>query len=340
MDVLDAFNSDAFNMMSLMNSISHMDHAPSRLGELGLFQVEPIATTSVIIEEDYGTLTLVPVAARGGVPEPVSRDRRKALSFIVPHIPTMEQVMAAEVQNVRAFGQGNMASAELMAVEQVRDRKLLKARTKLEVTVEYHRIGAIKGQILDADGTTVIYNLFTQFGVSQNTFGMDLDVTTTEVLNKIRQAQRLSLGALGGDVVTGWHAICGDDFFDDLVGHKELKALYLNHQAAEVLRTGVAPYSGFPFGGVIWENYRGSVGGISFIDTAKAYLIPLGVPNLFKHFVAPADYMETVNTLGLPFYVKAEMQKMNKGIDMEVQTNPLLLCTKPAAVVELDATGS
>jgi hypothetical protein len=316
-------------------------HKPGRLGEIGLFGTPVgIPTTSVIIEQDNEAIKLVPTAPRGGVPDPQSRERRKAINFTVPHIPTMTQVMAAEVQNVRAFGQGNMASAEMMAVEMVRDRKLGIARSNLEVTIEYHRIGAVKGQVLDADGVTVLLNLFTAFSVSQTTYGMDLDDTTTKITARIRAAQRLALGVLGGAPMSGWLAICGDTFFDELVGHPKLEALYLNHQAAQTLRDGPAAYSSFDFGGVRWENYRGQVGATAFIGATKAYLIPIGVPELFIHYVAPADYMETVNTIGLPFYAKSEMMKMNKGIDIEVQTNPLLLCTRPDAVVELDMTAS
>jgi hypothetical protein len=335
MEVADAFGSDIFKIDSLVHSINHVDHLPTRLAELGIFETEPITTTSVVIEEEYGTLTLVPTAARGGVPEPVSRDRRKARSFKVPHIPTMTQVMADEIQGVRAFGQANRAAAEMMAVEQVRDKKLSKARMSLEATVEYHRIGAIKGKILDSDGVGVVVDLLTEFGVSLSTLAMALGNDTTNVLTNIRKAQRKSLDVLKASIVRGWHCICGDDFFDLLVGHPNVEDKYLNHQAAEVLRAGTAPYASFPFGGVLWENYRGKVGGIDFIPTAKAYLFPVGVPGLFLHYLSPADYVETVNTLGLPFYSRAELMRMGKGIEMEVQTNPLLLCTKPAAVIEL-----
>src|SRR5690606_20677111 len=105
MEIVDVFGSDPFKMDSLVHSINHVDHKPSMIEDLGLFGTPvPIATTSVIIEEDHGVLNLVPVAPRGGVPEPVSRERRKAINFTVPHIPTMTQVMAAEVQGVRAYG--------------------------------------------------------------------------------------------------------------------------------------------------------------------------------------------------------------------------------------------
>lgn len=335
MEVVDAFGSDIFNLNSLVHSINHIDHLPTRLAELGIFEVESITTDSVVIEEEYGTLTLVPTGPRGGVPDPVSKDPRKARSFKVPHIPTMTQVMAGEIQGVRAFGQGNQASAEMMAIEQVRDKKLSKARMRLEATVEYHRIGAIRGKILDSDGSSTVVDLLDEFDVTQSTLSMALGNDTTNVLTNIRKAQRKSLDAIKAGIVRGWHAICGDDFFDSLVGHPNVEDKYLNHQAAEVLRQGTAPYASFPFGGVVWENYRGKVGGVDYVPAAKAYLIPLGVPGLFIHYLAPADYVETVNTLGLPFYSRAELMRMGKGIEMEAQTNPLLLCTKPAAVVEL-----
>jgi hypothetical protein len=38
--------------------------------------------------------------------------------------------------------------------------------TKMDATLEHLRIGAIKGQILDADGSALIYDLFTEFGVT------------------------------------------------------------------------------------------------------------------------------------------------------------------------------
>ena len=41
--------------------------------------------------------------------------------------------------------------------------------TKMDATLEHLRIGAIKGQILDADGSAVIYDLFTEFGVTAHT---------------------------------------------------------------------------------------------------------------------------------------------------------------------------
>jgi len=48
--------------------------------------------------------------------------------------------------------------------------------------------------------------------------------------------------------------------------------------------------------------------------------------------------METVNTLGVPYYAKQEPRRMGKGIDLEAQSNPITLCTKPRAIIKLTHT--
>jgi hypothetical protein len=48
--------------------------------------------------------------------------------------------------------------------------------------------------------------------------------------------------------------------------------------------------------------------------------------------------METVNTIGLPYYAKQEELRMGKGIDLESQSNPISICTRPRAVIKLTAT--
>jgi hypothetical protein len=59
-------------------------------------------------------------------------------------------------------------------------------------------------------------------------------------------------------------------------------------------------FSTLKYGGITFENYRGWIAGDTvtpFIDPNEAHFFPPGTPNLFKTFFAPADYIETVNTL-------------------------------------------
>ena len=101
---------------------------------------------------------------------------------------------------------------------------------------------------------------------------------------------------------------------------------------------------------IVFEEYRAGVGGkldgVEFIpmhsnatvDDGHAFFFPMGCPGLFIQRNAPADYIESVNTVGLPFYAKQERMVMDKGILIETQQNPLCLCTRPMTLVEGTST--
>jgi hypothetical protein len=132
------------------------------------------------------------------------------------------------------------------------------------------------------------------------------------------------------------HAFCGEAFFDDLIKHPEVRATYLQQQEAGQLRGGYYAER-FQFGGIVWEEYRGSIGGTDFINVDKCHIFPVGVPGLFKMYYGPADYIETVNTIGLPVYAKIgfDPEGLNRFVKVHVQSNPLVLCTRPRAVIKL-----
>ena len=72
------------------------------------------------------------------------------------------------------------------------------------------------------------------------------------------------------------HALCGDAFWDDLTAHSEVRQTYLNTIEASQLRNGNA-YETFNYGGITWENYRGTDDGSVGINTDKAKFFPVNV---------------------------------------------------------------
>jgi hypothetical protein len=56
---------------------------------------------------------------------------------------------------------------------------------------------------------------------------------------------------------------------------------------------------------------------------------------MFVTHYGPADYVEAANTIGLPYYAKQELLQFGKGVDLEAQSNPISLCTRPRSVVKL-----
>lgn len=332
MPSIDIFNDDAFSLASLTAAINDQPFVPGRIAQMGIFGEEGITTTTVQVEKDGEVLELVASAERGSVGQIVLGDKRKMIPFNTVHLPQTASIKADEVQNLRAFG----SETELQSVQTLVNKRLAKARRRLDATHEFHRIGAIKGQILDADASSVIVDLYTAFGLVQQVVAFALDVETTEVRTKCLEVQEKIEDALGGLGFTGVRVLCGRDFWANLIVHKAIKETYLNSQMAAALRGD--PRDAFEFGGCTFERYRGNVAGIAYIDPDEAYAVPEGVPDLFITRFAPADYMETVNTNGLPYYAKQEPKKMGKGIDIETQSNPLHLCTRPRAVIKLTRT--
>lgn len=100
------------------------------------------------------------------------------------------------------------------------------------------------------------------------------------------------------------------------------------------LRQGQARGS-FEYAGIVFEEYRGKVGTVDYADSNKAHFFPVGVPGLFRQYNAPADFVETVNTLGLPRYAKQAVdQEFGRWVKLHTQSNPLPICTRPKVLIK------
>lgn len=328
MPMLDVFNTDAFSVVSLTEAILKAPHQPGRIGRLGLFRERGITTTTAVVEEKDGVLTLIPTSPRGGPASTLGPTPRRARPFLVPHLERESTIYPDEIQNVRAFGSENAVEA----VQALVNERLITLRGMHEATLEHLRAGAIQGIVLDSDGVSTIFNLFTEFGVVQQTLDIALSVGGTDVRARTVAAMRLSEAELGAEPVTGYRAFCGDAFFDDFIAHANVVES-VKYQESALLRTDLR--AGFEYGGVTWENYRGAVGAVNFFPTDEAFLVPLGT-SIFATAFAPADYMETVNTIGLPVYAKTAVDpELNRWAKVHSQSNPLALCTRPRAVIRI-----
>lgn len=331
MSHLDIFNDDAFSVASLTAAINEQPFVPGRIGSLGLFQEEGVTTTSVTIEYNQGGLSLVPVGERGKPVSPQERDKRKLRSFTVPHLKRDDTILADAIQNLRTFG----SETEVESVQTVVNQRLGRMNRDLDATIEFHRVGAIKGKILDADGQSIIYDLYDEFGIEQKVVSLALGNASTKVRVKILEAIRAAEDALGAAAVSGYRVFYGRNLFDLFAHHGSVEKAWERYNEGEMLRND--PRGGFFFGGAYHEEYRGKVGSQAFIGDDEAYLVPEGVADLFITRFAPADYTETVNTMGLPKYAKQELLRMGRGVEVEAQSNPLNLCTRPGAIIKLTA---
>lgn len=338
MPALDIFSNSAFSVISLTDAINKVPFVPGRIGQLGLFDETGIVTTSVMIEEREGSLNLIETTSRGSPAAQNTTNKRKARSFIVPHVALEDTILADEIQNLRAFG----SESQLEGIQQTVQFRLAEMARKHDATLEHLRVGAIKGQILDADGNTVLYDLFNEFGVTQYTeIDFDLDNASPvdgAVKKKCHDVRRKIEDELGAQPYDHIHAFCGSAFFDDLITHKEVKEAYDRYMDGLFLRQGQARGS-FEYAGIVFEEYRGKVGTVDYADGNKAHFLPVGVPGLFRQYNAPADFVETVNTLGLPRYAKQAVDlEFGRWVKLHTQSNPLPICTRPKTLIKAKRT--
>lgn len=343
--MLDIFNNDAFSVTSLTGAMREIKHVPSYISRRGLFQTSSVATLSVAIEKDKNqNLKLVSASARGGPGMTFGKNKRSMLNLTIPHFQVDDAILADEVQGVRAFGEERAVQSLQMTIA----NRAAEASQFFGLTEEFHRLKVLTtGQLYDSDGTTVLADFRTLFGEALPAeIGFDFANNTGGKLRKFcAKVHRDMAKTLDGLPFSGIEFICGDDFFDDLVGNAEVREAYSGHSAALQLLDAYVSGSGqnstfgeVNFGGIHFINYRGYFNGAPAVHTDKAHGYPTGVPMLFQSVYGPADYMETVNTMGQRLYAKQWKMENDKGVNLEFQTNVLHYCTRPRVLIRAKRT--
>jgi hypothetical protein len=330
--MLNPFSTDAFDMAALTAAINKIPNTYGRLEQLNLMTPQGVRTRTIIVEEMSGVLNLLPTQPVGAPGTQGTTGKRKVRSFVIPHIPHDDAVLPEEVQGIRAFG----SETETDALANLLALKLQNMRNKHAITLEYLRMGALKGVILDADGST-LYDLYAEFGITAKTVSFALGNAGTEVLLKVLEVKRYIEDNLKGEFMTGINCLCSAGFYDAFTTHAKVKEAFMYFQRNQQL--GNDYRSGFTFGGITFEEYRGqatdAAGNVrKFIADDEAQFFPVGTANTFRTYFAPADFNETANTLGLPLYAKQEPRKFGRGTDLHTQQNPLPICLRPEVLVK------
>jgi hypothetical protein len=334
MATLDIFKQDAFKLQSMLQAIDAVDYRPQRLGDMGIFTPNPVRTEVVSIEKRAGTLALIQTSPRGAPLGQRNTEKRDIRDFRTVRIAESDRIMASELAGIRAFG----TESELMQVQAEVARRLMGPvglESKVELTLENMRLGAIHGVVKDADGST-IYDWFDELGVTQaNEIDFDLDNASPAsgvVRKKCSEVVRAMMKAAKGvwTPATRVHALCGDAFWDDLTAHSEVRQTYLNTQEASDLRNGNA-YEIFNYGGITWENYRGTDDGSTVaVHTDKARFFPVNAPGAFLEVFSPGEQFAHIGQLGQRLYpLIVPDRDRDMYADIEAYSYPLHVCTRP-----------
>ena len=336
MATMDIFNNSAFRTREMGEAINVVPNMYGRVGELGIFTPKPLRQTQFQIESQNGRLVLVQSSERGERSQGSTRGKRNLRDFHTRHFEQERRIKADDIAGIRAHG----SETELkQAQDEVNDR-LIDIRSNLDITREYLRCGALQGLVKDADGSTIV-DLHAEFGVTKKSvdfvFGTsgNKDSFARQVLNHIQRN-------LKGDMMNGVRALCSEGFFDKLMLDDDFKDSYKFFMSADnPLRDDVR--KGVYWQGIMWEQYLGEADvpqedgtllSTPFIPANEAVFFPEGTRQTFRDFNAPADFMETVNQPGKPFYSKVAVDpKYNSYADVLGTADMLPMCLRPAVLV-------
>lgn len=337
--IINPFDAGGFTLAHMSQAIQLFPNPYGRINGMGLFESEPISERNVMVESMDGELQLLPAKAVGAPATVGGSDQRAVRSFTVPHIPHNDVVLPREIQGIRGFGlaSGEDPTATVMA------RKLLKMRRRHAQTLEYMRVKALSGITKDGNGRTV-YDWHAEFGIERTSVDCLLGTANGDVLEKCRVLSRHMEENLKGETMSGVLALVSPGFFDKLIKHPSVKDAYKYFQSANganPLRDDVR--RGFPFGGIVFEEYFGTVtlaNGTTdtLISADEGIAFPLGTLDTFRTYFAPAELMECVGTYGQELYAYQVARQDGSGIDIYTQSNPLPMVKRPALTVRLHSS--
>lgn len=312
----------------LDEAVTQKPLVPSRLLADPMWREKNLTTTSVMVEFIDGKVNLIPDRSRADAPNQKAFGKDSIVrTFRVPHLSLQTTIRADQIQDVRKAGTADalLSNAEVVADE------IAEHRNSHDATIEHLMLGAVKGKIVDADGTTIIYDLFSEFGISEPTTSLQFSSATADLGLTIEQTLRAMKKALKGDVASGCTVLCSPEFFDALVSHKSTKEAWLRYQDNVLARENTN--GKFAWKGMNFEIYDYNIGATPMIEAGHAHAYLTGMRNGFVRYNAPGNMMTEANKLARAFYIDAELLEHKRGVSIYTEGNPLPMCLRPQTLM-------
>jgi len=339
---INAIVNERYTVVELTAAINNRQNEYGLLNSLGIFAEKGIPDRFVKIERREQTLHIIPTSPIG-TPAPGDDDPDPANIRLLPTFRHAKKhtLLAESLQGVRKFGTDDQT--------EVFDEKVMEKLDKIQrehrQTKEFLRWGALKGNVYDADGVRVLYNVYDAMGETQKT--IDEELGDPDTIDAISDANMALLDYLEdeafGETITGIVKFCSEGYHEALLKNKDFREAYRYFEAQggpnpnrELLRRP------FNYKGVTYFRHRGqcsfkkSDGSIvthRFIPENEAISVPLGTNETFESFFGPGEFMEAVNTIGEELYVKPDVMKLNMGLELHSFSYPLHLVKQPRLVV-------
>jgi len=337
---LDFLRDPRYSVRNVSDAIMKIPNEYSMLAKLGLFPEVGIRTTYVEVETKEGYLNLIPTSQRGA-PAPEKKRSSRSTSVLKTYFMQQNDVIRpSDLQNLPAFGQ--LGSEQFMeAFVDVLAERAAELQRGYRQTHEYMRWGALRGDVLDADGTA-LYNCYTEMGESQTSIDFKFGTTTSDtVMAATKESRRFMEKNLLGEPMSRQLCLCSAEFFDKVTTHPYFEKVYQNlpnrpNPMLDDLGVSYFQHGTFIFmehnGEASYLNADGTTATRRFIPANEAIIVPLGTQQVFRSYFAPGEMLEAVNMPGQSMYMSLKELDHGGGIEIHTESAPLFLVQKPRLV--------
>ncbi len=337
-----------YTSTELTGAINLAARQPMKIDAMGVFRREPISTTLVEITISNGEVVILPITERGAPGTWDGSDDVKKLFVECAHIPHLATVNPDDIQNFLDIQNGQQVRR---TVEGEVARRLQKFRVKFDLTREYMEMSTLKGVWKDGKGRTVM-NWYEFFGVNPKQIAFNLGSDTTDLVAKTDELSNYIFENLTDDTSDGICVLVDRDFYNKFVQHPKYEKYFDKTDAMN--RLANMPYSvqggvrgrRTVFQGVIFEEYNAQVtrfdkdgAGVrvkeKMVATGRGHAFPTGTQDTFISYEGSPYSVNAANGDGEFIYVTREDLKHEMGVELKGQANPLVMCKRPGALVEI-----
>lgn len=276
-----------------------------------------------------------------------------SLLLKIPHFPLDDAITPNDIDGI--VQAGSLAEfAELETVASVRAEKMIDMREDHALTLEAARMQLITTGTAYAPRGTVVTNYYTEFGITRQEVPVDFAAATDprSILNDAKKLVRNGLRDGQAGTVRSFVVLASDSFYMALQQNAYVTDAFKyvdQAQAASVLlgaggasvpgldaRFESMTVFGITFinaGAAGYENAAGEF--VPFVPEGDAYMLPVGVRDLFKTYYAPANRFGSVNRQAQGSYWFEYLNEKDDIIEIMTEQNFLNALLNPAAVIRL-----
>ena len=264
----------------------------------------------------------------------------------VPHFPLDDAMYPGDLDGQLAPGAILEAGTQLETVARLRVEKMEGLLRRHSMTKEWARglalttgdVYAPSGTLKTSYGPTI--NMYKEWGITRQVSNLNLAPTTDPKRSVDALFAALQGAAYAGDSLDGYIVLCSPELFGTLTSHPYLRDIYTqasNFPQAESLLVGRLRstlglrYRQFFYGGILFVEYPGTVGGNRIIPQNQGVAFPMNDALGFMQF-APAQRFSSINQTAQSAYYFEKMGDNDDQIEMMTESNFATILAKPYLV--------